>query len=114
LSFLAILITYLKDTKGNKREFNSKGGPQQRVSQLINERSIKHASRRPRTHHVGLIPAQHDANIIYTLFKLMSLDKEKTIQINQPTRCNSFTSLLFDVYVWLNMFRAPLRPSSGA
>jgi len=36
-----------------------------------------------------------------------------TIQINQPTRCNSFTSLLLDVYVRLNMFRAPLRPSSG-
>jgi hypothetical protein len=35
------------------------------------------------------------------------------IQINQPTRCNSFTSLLLDVYVWLNMFQAPLRPSSG-
>jgi len=34
-----------------------------------------------------------------------------TIQINQPTRCNSLTSLLLDVYVWLNMFRAPLRPS---
>ena len=27
-----------------------------------------------------------------------------TIQIIQPTRCNSFTSLLLDVYVWLNMF----------
>jgi len=37
-----------------------------------------------------------------------------TIQINQPTRCNSFTSLLLDVYVWLNMFRAPFRPSLGA
>jgi hypothetical protein len=36
------------------------------------------------------------------------------IQINQPTRCNNFASLLLDVYVWLNMFRAPLRPSSGA
>jgi len=36
------------------------------------------------------------------------------IQINQPTRRNSFTSLLIDVYVWLNMFRAPFRPSSGA
>jgi hypothetical protein len=36
------------------------------------------------------------------------------IQIIQPTRCNSFTSLLLDVYVWLNMFRASLRPSSGA
>jgi hypothetical protein len=28
-----------------------------------------------------------------------------TIQIIQPTRCNSFTSLLLDVYVWLNMLR---------
>ena len=36
------------------------------------------------------------------------------IQIIQPTRCNSFTSLLLDVYVWLNMFRASPRPSSGA
>jgi len=37
-----------------------------------------------------------------------------TIQINQLTRCNNFISLLHDVYVWLNMFWAPLRPSSGA
>ena len=37
-----------------------------------------------------------------------------TIQIIQPTRCNSFTSFLLDVYVWLNMFRASPRPSSGA
>jgi hypothetical protein len=29
-------------------------------------------------------------------------------------RCNSFTSLLLDVYVSLNMFQAPPRPSSGA
>jgi len=36
------------------------------------------------------------------------------IQINQPTSCNSFTSLLLGVYVWLNMFRASPRPSSGA
>jgi hypothetical protein len=36
------------------------------------------------------------------------------IQINQPTRCNSFTSLLLDVYVWLNMFRASPHPLSGA
>jgi hypothetical protein len=36
------------------------------------------------------------------------------LQINQPTRCNSFTYLLLDVYVWLSMFRAPPRPSSGA
>jgi hypothetical protein len=36
------------------------------------------------------------------------------IQINQPTWCNSFTCLLLDVYVQLNMFRAPPRPSSRA
>ena len=37
-----------------------------------------------------------------------------TIQIIRPKRCNSFTSLLLDVYVWLNMFRGSPRPSSGA
>jgi hypothetical protein len=37
-----------------------------------------------------------------------------TIQINQPTRCNNFSSLLLDVYVQLNMFRVSSRPSSGA
>jgi len=36
------------------------------------------------------------------------------IQINQPTRCNNFSSLLLDIYVQLNMFRASSRPSSGA
>jgi len=35
-------------------------------------------------------------------------------QINQPTRCNNFSSLLLDVYVQLTMFRASSRPSSGA
>jgi hypothetical protein len=35
-----------------------------------------------------------------------------TIQTNQPKRCNSFTNLL--LHVWLNMFRAPPPPSSGA
>jgi hypothetical protein len=29
-------------------------------------------------------------------------------------RCNIFTSLLLDVYVWLNMFRGSPYPSSGA
>jgi hypothetical protein len=37
-----------------------------------------------------------------------------SIQINEPTRCNSFTSLLLDVYVWVNMFRVLPCPSSGA
>jgi hypothetical protein len=37
-----------------------------------------------------------------------------TIQINQPTRRNNLSSLLLDVYLQLNMFRASSRPSSGA
>jgi len=37
-----------------------------------------------------------------------------TIQINQPTRCNNLSSLLLDVYLQLNMFRASSRQSSGA
>jgi hypothetical protein len=36
------------------------------------------------------------------------------IQINQPTGCNNFSSLLLYVYLQLNMFRASSRPSSGA
>jgi hypothetical protein len=38
----------------------------------------------------------------------------KAFQINQPTRCNNFSSSLLDVYVQLNMFRASSCPSSGA
>ena len=34
------------------------------------------------------------------------------IQINQPTKCNNFSSLLLDIYLQLNMFRASSRPSS--
>jgi hypothetical protein len=43
-------------------------------------------------------------------------DNIHTIQKKKKKRCNSFRSLLVEVYeyVWLNMFRAPLRPSSGA
>jgi hypothetical protein len=37
-----------------------------------------------------------------------------TIQTNQPTRCSNFSSLLLDVYVQLNVFRASSRPPSGA
>jgi hypothetical protein len=37
-----------------------------------------------------------------------------SIQINQPTKCKNFSSLLLDVYLQLNMFRASSRPSSGA
>ena len=47
-------------------------------------------------------------------FDVLKFVHHHTIQINQPTLCNSFTSLLLDVYVWLNIFRALPRPSSGA
>jgi hypothetical protein len=48
------------------------------------------------------------------LFKVCKSVHHHTIQINQPTRCNNFSSLLLDVYVRLNMSRAFSRPSLGA
>jgi hypothetical protein len=47
-------------------------------------------------------------------FKLCKSVRHHTFQINQSTRCINFSSLLLDVYVQLNMFRAPACPSSGA
>ena len=47
-------------------------------------------------------------------YLLGQINLKKMVQRNQPTRCNSFTSLLLDVYVWLNMFRTTHRPSLGA
>jgi len=41
-------------------------------------------------------------------------DSVKSFQINQATRCNNFSSLLLDIYVQLNTFRASSRLSSGA
>jgi hypothetical protein len=61
-----------------------------------------------------LVPASHGKR------KLRQFDADEmiilhlTTQINQPKRCNTCSSLLLDVYVWLNMFRAPFRQSSGA
>jgi hypothetical protein len=53
----------------------------------------------------------HSHSTVCSGFTFAKSEHHHTIQINQPTRCNSFTSLLLlDVYVWLNMFRAPLRP----
>ena len=49
-----------------------------------------------------------------TLYTTLLYVHHHTIQINQPTRRNSFSSLLLDVYLQLNMFRASSRPSSGA
>jgi len=47
-------------------------------------------------------------------FKVCKSVHHHTIPINQPTRCNNFPSLLLDIYVRLDMFRASSRPSSGA
>jgi len=47
-------------------------------------------------------------------FKVCKSVHHYTFQINQPTRCNNFSSLLLDVYVQLSMFRASSRPSSKA
>jgi hypothetical protein len=48
------------------------------------------------------------------VFKVCKSVHHHTIQINQPTRCNNFSSLLLDIYLQLNMFRASSRPSLGA
>jgi hypothetical protein len=52
--------------------------------------------------------------VYHLLLGLSSCRFSKTIQVIQPTRYKSFTSLLLDVYVWLNMFRESPRPTSGA
>ena len=44
-------------------------------------------------------------------FKVCKSVHHHSIQINQTTRCNNFSSLLLDIYVQLNMFRASSRPS---
>ena len=46
-------------------------------------------------------------------FLRTSVKFSSAIPINQPTRCNNFSSLELDIYVWLNMFRASSSPSSG-
>jgi hypothetical protein len=53
-------------------------------------------------------------NIFHIGFDIRKSVHYHMIQIIQPTRCNSFTSLLLDVYVWLNMFWASPSPSSEA
>jgi hypothetical protein len=54
-------------------------------------------------HYIGYLQ-------LYTRNKTFKLRKpvhHYTIEINQSTKYNSFTSLWLDVYVWLNVFRAP-------
>jgi hypothetical protein len=42
------------------------------------------------------------SNVRQIKFKVCKSKHHHTIQINQPTRCNNFSSLLLDVYVQLN------------
>jgi len=58
-----------------------------------------------------LLNSRHWKNLSEKCFINMH---QSSIQIIQPTRCNSFTSLLLHVHVSLNMFQASPRPSSGA
>jgi hypothetical protein len=49
-----------------------------------------------------------------SIFNVCQFVHHHLIQINQPTRCKNFSSLLLNVYVQLNMFREFSPPSSGA
>jgi len=53
-------------------------------------------------------------NATYLASKVCKSVHHHTFQINQPTRCNNFSSLLLDIYAQLNMCRASSWPSSGA
>jgi hypothetical protein len=50
----------------------------------------------------------------WTLPRFNASNYVKAIKINQPTRCNNFSSSLFDVYLQLNVFWVSSHPSSGA
>jgi len=60
------------------------------------------------------IGAPYIYDISHLRVKVCKSVHHHTIQINQPTKCNNSSSLLLDVYVQLNMFRASSRPSSVA
>ena len=50
------------------------------------------------------------SKIKFFKFKICKPMHHHTIQINQPTRCKNFSSLLLEVYVQLNMFRVVFAP----
>jgi hypothetical protein len=65
-------------------------------------------------HIVNYILVEIHITVKYTNTYVLEITTKYIIQINQPTRCKSFTSILLDVHVWLNMFWVSPRPSSGA
>ena len=69
----------------------------------------------PKSHRKHLAGKVTDWSLKLTsTFQVCKSVHHHTIQINQPTRCNNFSSLLLDVYLQLNIFRPSSRPSSGA
>jgi hypothetical protein len=62
----------------------------------------------------ALLRPQFQGTVLSLKFKVYKSVHHHTIPINQPTRCKNFPSLLLDVYVRHNMFRASSRPSSEA
>ena len=61
-----------------------------------------------------LLRPDFQGTVLSLKFKVCKSVHHHTIPINEPTRWKNFPSLLLDVYVRLNMFRASSRPSSEA
>ena len=60
-----------------------------------------------------VVPPFPNLTTQFPKFKFCKSVHHHTVQINQPTRCNNFSSLLLDVYVQFKIFRAFSRTSSG-
>ena len=65
-------------------------------------------------HLLYYILSHFEGNFVTDILKFCKSVHHHTFKINQPTRCKNISSLLLDVYVQLNMFRASSSPSSGA
>jgi len=63
--------------------------------------------------YMDLIPGRHISDKFIAALYCQQYC-QGSIQINHPTRCNNFSSLLLGVYLQLNMFWVSSRPSSGA
>jgi len=74
---------------------------------------LNHHSHERDTFHTTLSTTTTSSTITATVYSNQP-DTLQMVQIIEPTRCNSFTSSLLDIYVRLNMFRVSPRLSSGA
>jgi hypothetical protein len=66
------------------------------------------------SHVLCLSCCLEDFNISYYIKLHFQTNRRVMFHISQPNRCKNFSSLLLDVYVQLNKFRASSCPSSGA